>query len=102
MKTIYEDTVDFEPLGLRFVIGGTPSRDRCEDVARFVVDWMGEQEREHPQDWKFCEYRSNMFYVRKGPYHEIPDPTHDPNRQALHRHHYEHLEAPSIRVVKQQ
>lgn len=61
MKTIYEDSIEPEPLRLRFVIDGTPTPERCDDVARFVVDWMQEQERSHHREWRFCEYRSQVL-----------------------------------------
>jgi hypothetical protein len=56
------------------------------------INWDGET-------WTSTPAGPDMFYVRCGPYREIPDTSHDPYHKPLHRHHYEHLEAPAVRVV---
>jgi hypothetical protein len=60
MKVIYEDSVDWEPLHMRFRIKGTPTSDRCESLASFVVEWMRQRERDDPEKWRFCEYSTKI------------------------------------------
>lgn len=60
MKVIYEDSVDWEPLHMRFHLKGTPTSDRCKSLASFVLEWMRERERENPEKWRFCEYSTNV------------------------------------------
>lgn len=60
MRVIYEDTVDWEPLRMRFILKGTPISERLEPLAAFVVDWMREQEELDPETWRFCEYSSRI------------------------------------------
>ena len=40
MKVIHEDSVDWEPLHIRFRLKGTPTSERCESLAGFVLEWM--------------------------------------------------------------
>lgn len=60
MKVIYEDSVDWEPLHLRFRLKGTPTSDRCEALANFIVEWIRQRERDDPDKWQFCEYSANV------------------------------------------
>lgn len=61
MKVIHEESVDWEPLHIRFRLKGTPSKDRCDSLAAFVVNWMRTREAEHPEKWRFCEYSANVL-----------------------------------------
>ena len=61
MKVVHEDSVDWEPLHIRFRLNGTPSQDRCDSLATFVVDWMREREIESPEKWRFCEYSAKVL-----------------------------------------
>lgn len=58
------------------------------------INWGGE-------NWTSTPAGSDHFYVRNGPYRRRPSDRKDPFRKALHRHHYEQLEAPAFRVVQQ-
>lgn len=60
MNVIYEDTVDWEPLHLRFRLKETPTSERCESLAGFVLEWMRQRERDDPEKWRFCEYSTNI------------------------------------------
>jgi len=60
MKVIREDSVDWEPLHMRFLLKGTPTSDRCEAVASFVVEWMRQRERDRPESWRFCEFSATV------------------------------------------
>ncbi len=61
MKVIHEDTVDWEPLHIRFRFKKTPTQQRCESLASFVLDWMRERESGDPLKWQFCEYSTNVL-----------------------------------------
>jgi hypothetical protein len=61
MKVIYEDSVDWEPLHMRFRIKGTPTSERCESLAGFVLEWMRQREHDDPEKWHFCEYSTNIL-----------------------------------------
>lgn len=61
MKVIHEDSIDWEPLHIRFRLKGTPLRDRCDSLASFVLDWMRQREAESPEKWHFCEYSANVL-----------------------------------------
>lgn len=61
MKVVHEHSVDWEPLHIRFRMNGTPSRDRCDALAKFVVDWMRQRETESPEKWHFCEYSAKVL-----------------------------------------
>ncbi|HUG91321.1 MAG TPA: SUMF1/EgtB/PvdO family nonheme iron enzyme [Planctomycetaceae bacterium] len=60
MKIIYEDTVDWEPLHMRFCLRGTPTAELRESLASFVLEWIRQREREDPEKWRFCEYSTNI------------------------------------------
>lgn len=60
MKVIHEDSVDWEPLHMRFRLKGTPTAERCDSLASFIVDWMRQREDEEPQKWRFCEYSAKV------------------------------------------
>lgn len=60
MKVIYEESVDWEPLHMRFRIRGTPTSDRCESLATFVLNWMRQRERDNPEKWRFSEYSTKI------------------------------------------
>ncbi|REK19050.1 MAG: hypothetical protein DWQ37_02500 [Planctomycetota bacterium] len=60
---------------------------------RRELNWGGE-------NWTSTPAGEDSFYVRNGPFHEMPSDEYDPYRKPLHRHHYQFLEAPSFRIVK--
>lgn len=60
MKVIYEDSVDWEPLHMRFRLKGTPTSERCESLAGFVLEWMRQRERDDPEKWRLCEYSAKV------------------------------------------
>ena len=57
------------------------------------INWSG-------YTWTSTPAGQDQFVVRDGPYQSLPNPEHDPHRISLHRHHYQLLEAPGIRVVR--
>ncbi len=57
------------------------------------IEWDGE-------NWTSTPAGEGMFYVRRGPYRKKPPDDEDKYRKPLHRRHYQHLEAPSFRIVK--
>lgn len=61
MKVVHEDIVDWEPLQMRFRLKGTPTPDRCNSLASFIVDWMRQRETEEPEKWRFCEYAAKVL-----------------------------------------
>ena len=61
MKVVHEDSVDWEPLHIRFQLKGTPSKDRCGSLASFVVSWMRERALQSPETWRFCEYSAKVL-----------------------------------------
>jgi hypothetical protein len=61
MKVVHEDSVDWEPLHIRFRLKGSPSKDLCDSLATFVVDWMRNREMESPEKWRFCEYSAKVL-----------------------------------------
>lgn len=61
MRVVHEDSVDWEPLHIRFRLKETPSKDRCDSLAMFVVDWMRRREIESPEKWQFCEYSAKVL-----------------------------------------
>lgn len=60
MKVIYEDSVDWEPLHMRFRLKGTPTLERCETLAGFVLEWMRQRERDDSEKWRLCEYSAKV------------------------------------------
>jgi hypothetical protein len=60
MRVIYEDTVDWEPLHMRFRLTGVPTAARCEALASFVLEWMRQRERDDPKKWRLCEYSTRI------------------------------------------
>jgi hypothetical protein len=56
MKVIYEDSVDWEPLHMRFRLQGTPTPERCTSLAEFLLGWMRQREQANAEKWRFCEY----------------------------------------------
>lgn len=56
MKVIYEDSVDWEPLHMRFRFKGTPTSELCESLAGFVLELLRQRERDDPEKWRLCEY----------------------------------------------
>ena len=53
------------------------------------------------QSWTSTPAGIDEFYVRQGPFAGRPAGPKDQYRKPLHRHHYEQLDAPSFRIVKQ-
>lgn len=61
MKVVHEGNLDWEPLRIRFRLKKTPTKERCELLATFVVDWMRHREIESPEKWRFCEYSAQVL-----------------------------------------
>ena len=58
-----------------------------------ICDWEG-------NNWTSTPAGPDHFYLRQGPFHELPPDEEDPNRKPWHRHGYHLLEAPSFRIMK--
>lgn len=55
VKVVYEDTVDWEPLHIRFLFDVVPLPERCQGLAEFAIKWIRAQEAASPEKWQFCE-----------------------------------------------
>lgn len=58
-----------------------------------MPSWSGDE-------WTSTPAGQDQFFIRNGPFHDVPPDDHDKYHKKWHRHSYHLLEAPSFRIVK--